>query len=97
MASHGVQAVDAVGELLREMLQRVEMVKQTNTVEPALKKTDLGELYERVDSIFPSASSQEVKKRSQYAVIETAVRDTFNNILVSAHRYDRGGETSDGP
>ncbi|KAH8683150.1 guanylate kinase [Tricladium varicosporioides] len=83
MANHGAQAVDAVGELLREILQRVEMVKQTNKVGSALKKTDLGEFYAKVEPIFPSTLSQEVKKRSQYAVIETAVRDTFNNILAS--------------
>ncbi|KAF4628109.1 hypothetical protein G7Y89_g10040 [Cudoniella acicularis] len=83
MAGHGVQAVDAFGGLLLEMLQRAEMVKQTNTVEPALHKTDLGDHFERVESIFPSSSSPETKKRSQYAVIETAVRDTFNNILAS--------------
>ena len=83
MASHAVQAVDDFGGLLLEMLQRAEQQKQTDTVEPPLDKTDFTDLFERVESIFSSTAPPEVKKRSQWAVIETAVRDTFNSLLVS--------------
>jgi THO complex subunit 1 len=92
MAGHAVQAVDDFGGLLLEMLQRAEQQKQTDTVEPPLNKSDFTDLFERVESIFPSTAPPEVKKRGQCAVIETAVRDTFNNLLVSR----ASGRTSKG-
>jgi len=89
MAGHGVPAVDAFGELLTEMLERARATKKTDTVEPPLNKADLVDLFEQLDSIFPPSSSPEVKKRSQYAVIETAVRLKFNDLLVSLAQFDR--------
>jgi THO complex subunit 1 len=83
MAGHAVQAVDDFRGLLLEMLQRAEQQKQTDTVEPPLNKPDFADLFERVESVFPSTAPPEIKKRSQCAIIETAVRDTFNNLLVS--------------
>lgn len=83
MFGHGVQAVDAFGGILRDMLGRAKSVKQTITVEPPLNKSDIIDLSAQLDPTFPSASSQELKKRIQYAIVETAVRDTFNNLLVS--------------
>lgn len=83
MAGHAVQAVDDFRGLLREMLQRAEQRKETNTVDLPLSKSDFTDLFERSEPIFPSTAPLEAKKRSQYAVIETAVRDTFNNLLVS--------------
>ncbi|TVY83925.1 Guanylate kinase [Lachnellula suecica] len=85
MAGHAVQAVDDFGGLLQDVLQRAEQQKQTDTVEPPLNKSDFADLFERVDSIFLStAATPEIKKRSQWAVIETAVRDTFNNLLATS-------------
>ena len=82
MACHGVQGVDEFTKLLLEMLLRAEQAKRSNTVEPPLNKSDLGDLFEQVDGAFFSfATTPELKKRS-HAVIETAVRDVFNSILV---------------
>jgi THO complex subunit 1 len=82
MAGLGVQGVDEFTRLLLEMLSRAELVKQSNTVEPSLNKSDLGDLFEQVDGgFFSSATTPELRKRS-HAVIETAVRDVFNSILV---------------
>jgi THO complex subunit 1 len=83
MEGHGVPAVDSSAQLLLEMLRQAELVKQTNTVEPPLSKNDLGDLWAQFDSIFSEATTLETKKRGQYAIIETAARDTFNNLLVS--------------
>ncbi len=94
MAGYGVQAVGDFGVLLQEMLERAQVVKQTNTVEPSLHKSDLADLFERVNSIFPTGSSSDSKKH----VIETAVQDLFNNLLVSRAAPARAMEhTSDGP
>ncbi|TAQ86778.1 hypothetical protein B7494_g4892 [Chlorociboria aeruginascens] len=83
MAGHGVQAVVAFGELLSSMLQNAEMVKKTSTVEPPLSKSDIGKSFAQLAEIFSFSVSPELKKRNQYAVIETAVRDEFNNLLAS--------------
>ena len=82
MAGHGVHVVDEFTKLLLEMLSRAELVKESNTVEPPLNKSDLGDLFEGVDeALFSSATAPELRKRS-HAIIETAVRDVFNSILV---------------
>ncbi|PQE22233.1 guanylate kinase protein [Rutstroemia sp. NJR-2017a WRK4] len=83
MEGRGVPAVDSSAQLLLEMLRQAELVKQTNTVEPPLSKNDLGDLWAQFDSIFSDATTLETKKRGQYAIIETAARDTFNNLLAS--------------
>jgi hypothetical protein len=83
MAGHEVQGVDKFGELLVEMLQRAAEVKKTHTVDPPLNKSDLVDILERVElEFFSAAESTEQRKRS-HAVIETAFRDKFNNLLVS--------------
>jgi THO complex subunit 1 len=79
MASYGVQAVEEFGKLLDQMLNAALVIKPTSTIEPPLNKSDLAEFFERVPSIFPPTSSLESRKH----VIDTAVRDAFNNLLVS--------------
>ncbi|QSZ35553.1 hypothetical protein DSL72_008423 [Monilinia vaccinii-corymbosi] len=83
MGTHGLPTVGAFAQLLLEMLQQAELVKQSHTIESPLNKTDLANTYERIDQIFSESAPIEAKKRSQYAIIETAVRDTFNNLLAS--------------
>ncbi|TGO57318.1 hypothetical protein BCON_0067g00400 [Botryotinia convoluta] len=83
MEGHGLPVVESFAQLLLEMLQRAEHVKETHTIESPLSKTGLANTYERIDQIFNEAAPIETKKRSQYAIIETAVRDTFNNLLAS--------------
>lgn len=78
MAGHGVEAVDGFGRLMEEMLEKAHEIKQTDTVDPPLNKSDLRESFEQILSIFPSAISTDFKKH----VIETAVRPIFYNLLV---------------
>jgi THO complex subunit 1 len=102
MASYRVQEAEGFGTLLEEMLERAQLVKQTNTIEPPLNKSDLPELWDQLESIFPSSAWQEPKTdpleasmrgafppsplaalaESRKHIIEAAVRDAFNNILV---------------
>lgn len=82
MVEHGVDAVYAFGGILEEMLEQAESIKQTSTVDPPLNKSDIEDFLEQVESMFGSLKSVEQKKRSQYAIIETAVRNAFNNLLV---------------
>ena len=100
MATYGMQEAEGFGKLLEEMLEGAQLVKQTNTIEPPLNKSDLPELWDELESIFPSSASQEPKTdpleaamkgglppsplaESRKHIIEAAVRDAFNNILVS--------------
>ncbi len=87
MAGHEIQMVDDFGKLLEEMLAKAREVKQTRTVDPPLNKSDLTNLFTQIDSVFPSSISNESKKHA----IETAARDTFNNLLVS-HAQDEHSE-----
>lgn len=87
-------AVGEVGAILQEMLDKALVVKQTNAIEPPLYKSDLAELFDRIESVFAGLPSPDSKK----AIIDTAVRDTFNNLLVSRASSARArGHTSDGP
>jgi THO complex subunit 1 len=85
MAGHVVEAVDAFGELLRELLRRAGEVKETNTVEPPLSKSDLEDILERVEMrFFSSAETLELRKQ-RHGAIDTAIRDKFNELLVSRY------------
>jgi THO complex subunit 1 len=90
MAGHVVQGVDEFKKLLLQMFARAEVVKNSSTVEPPVTKSDLGDIFERVEEEFFSfATIPELRKR-KHAVIETAVRETFNSILVSLPQYELG-------
>lgn len=83
MARHAVEAVEVFHGLLLEMLEKARDSKQTNAIEPPLARADLIQLLQRVDSIERFSTSQDANKSYRYAVIETAIRSVFNNLLVS--------------
>lgn len=95
MAGHVVQTVDAFGELLKELMQRAEEVKQTHTVEPPLNKSDFEDILERVETqFFSSAETLELRKQ-RHAAIDTAIRDKFNDLLVSTTGAFLGSYSND--
>jgi len=73
MATYGMQEAEGFGRLLEEMLERAQLVKQTNTIEPPLNKSDLPELWDELESIFPSSASQEPKTDP----LEAAMKGVF--------------------
>ncbi|CAD6502198.1 BgTH12-02437 [Blumeria graminis f. sp. triticale] len=75
----GVEATDDFGKLLQSMLKHAILVKQTEKVDPALHKSDMLELFDKVDTIFPTYLSSESRKQ----VIDAAARAAFNNLLAS--------------
>ena len=83
MVDHGVQGVADFGNLLEEMMQRAETVKQTDAVEPALSKSDFTDLVEKLESNFYSQAKSLDLRKQAHAVIEASFRDRFNNTLVS--------------
>jgi THO complex subunit 1 len=84
MAGHAVEAVEVFKGQLRHLLDRARTTKTTITIEPPLAKSDFNDLLARISPTGPGAKVPDPKKTAQYAVIETAVRDIFNKLLVSA-------------
>jgi hypothetical protein len=88
-----VPAVQAFQGLLQEMLDKARAAKQTDTIEPPLTRADLSQLLQRVESIEQFSTSLEANKSFRYAVIETAIRGVFNELLVS-DSPDPGGRSN---
>jgi hypothetical protein len=93
MAGHAVEAVEVFHGLLQEMLDKARASKQTDTIEPPLARSDLTELLRRVESIEHLSTLAEANKSFRYAVIETAIRSVFNDMLVS-DSPDPGGRSN---
>ncbi|KAM0274436.1 hypothetical protein ACHAQH_007844 [Verticillium albo-atrum] len=84
-----VSTVADVSAVLSDLLDRARGTKPP-TVEPALQKSDFGNNVDRIPSIFADdqaveaaggAPPQNQDKIRQFAVIETAVRDLFKNLV----------------
>ena len=82
--SHGIPAVEAIGEYLQELLDHAEGVKPARTLEPALTKADFDDIYGHVARIFTGFDDPSGRKLRQYAIVETAARDIFGKLIVSA-------------
>jgi len=83
MARYAVEAVEVFHGLLQEMLDKARALKQTDAIEPPLARADLIQLLQRVESIEHFSTPLEANKSFRYAVIETAIRSVFNDLLVS--------------
>lgn len=87
---HEVPGVVSFAKLLDSLLARSMEVKSTPAIDPALQKTDFDALDDQLArALAPSgAVDQEhgggvaTQKVQQFAVIETAVRDMFSNLIV---------------
>ncbi|KAJ6444657.1 nuclear matrix protein [Purpureocillium lavendulum] len=85
----GVPAVVSVGRLLEDLLGEAATAKQTATIEPAVSPSDFNDLTSRV--VAASTSDVETKesngtqqvadKSRQFAVVETAARDLFDQLI----------------
>lgn len=77
-----MEAVNLCKGLLGDMLAQANEVKRTNGIEPPILKADIEEEFRRLQEIPSFAEGRDSKKSTRYAVIETAVRDTFIDLLV---------------
>lgn len=84
--SHGIPAVEAIGAYLQELLDHAESAKPSRALEPALAKSDFDDIYGHVNRIFAGFDDPSGKKLRQYAIIETAARDIFGELIVSSDR-----------
>lgn len=85
--SHGVEAVAAAGTFLDNLLERAESVKRTASIEPPLDKSHFEDLRRQLSDALGSElmaeDSADAKRTQRFAIIETAVRDTFESLIVS--------------
>ena len=91
MVDHGVQKVGVFGRLLEEMMHRAQKVKNTDTVEPALSKSNFDDLIEKLETEFYLDAKSSDLRKPGFAIIESAVRDRFNNLLVSTGQSGKEG------
>ncbi|KAF7543394.1 hypothetical protein G7Z17_g10770 [Cylindrodendrum hubeiense] len=90
MDNPGVPAVATSLSLLQELLEQAENAKQTSTIEPALNKSDFDDISSRASQVAATltgaengeATGSQIKAR-QYAMIETASREIFSNLIAT--------------
>ncbi|KAF4979392.1 hypothetical protein FZEAL_4395 [Fusarium zealandicum] len=91
-ANPAAPVVGAFAVLLQELLSQAEKAKQEHTIEPALNKSDFDDLSGRVSTTANQVAGPKVEdgkttndqvKGRQYAIIETAARDIFSNLIAT--------------
>ena len=82
MAALEVKAVSIFKGLLGDMLAQSGETKRTDAIEPPILKTDIAAELQRLQALEYFPKTRDAKKSTQYAVIETAVRDAFIELLV---------------
>lgn len=78
--SHGIPAVETFSIYLQQLLDHAEAVKPTTEIDPAITNSDLDGVYGQIDSIFDFPQND--PKTRKYAIVETATRDVFGNLIV---------------
>ncbi|KAK4124004.1 hypothetical protein N657DRAFT_645619 [Parathielavia appendiculata] len=85
--SHGIPGVAAAARFLDELLERAESVKRTASIEPPLDKSHFDDLRRQLNDAlgcdFTAEESVDARKLQRFAVIETAVRDTFKSLIAT--------------
>jgi THO complex subunit 1 len=98
MGEPAISGASAVDNLLGELLQHADTVKQTTSIEPPLSQSDFEDLPTRLAQALPSVDLPEDAEKGEHdlvkvrrwAVIETVARDRFSNLIVSG-RIARDG------
>ncbi|KAL5598800.1 hypothetical protein BROUX41_003866 [Berkeleyomyces rouxiae] len=89
-ASAGMTVVSGAKRVFTHALASVEEAKSTPTIDPALTSSDFGDTISRLDVLFKEdegdrysafSDGAERKKLRRYAVVETAVRDIFAELI----------------
>jgi THO complex subunit 1 len=90
-----IGGVSAVNNLLEELLQEAETIKQTASIEPPLAKSDFDDLPGRLArALAPAGSSEDTDENGdltrarRFAIVETVARDKFSNLIVSGGRHE---------
>ncbi|KAK4106920.1 hypothetical protein N658DRAFT_503299 [Parathielavia hyrcaniae] len=85
--THGSPGVAAAARFLDELLGRAESVKTTASIEPPLDKAHFDDLRRQLNNAlgydFTAEEPVDARKLQRFAVIETAVRDTFKSLITT--------------
>ncbi|KAK3944239.1 THO complex subunit 1 transcription elongation factor-domain-containing protein [Diplogelasinospora grovesii] len=84
--SQGISAVAPVGAFLDDLLSRAASLKPTASVDPPLKDSDFKDLQSQLGEVLGpelTEDGNDAKKVHRFAVIETAVRATFSDLIAT--------------
>lgn len=82
MAGDDVRAVKVYRKLVQDLLDKSAQVKRDSRIEPPLTDADLGDAIHQIQQ-GQDGVLKEQGQQAQYAVVETAFRQKFYNLLVS--------------
>ena len=88
MSSNDVDSVQSFTLELGKLLDSARLIKQSDSIEPALTISDFEGQIERIGNIDDASFKQpagfkENSRQAHYAAIETAFRNIFYDLLVS--------------
>lgn len=81
MAENDIRAVKIYRNLVQELLNRAARVKENGGIEPPLTDADLGDAMRLIQQSKEEALNNQ-NQQSLYAVVETAFREKFYDLLV---------------
>ena len=85
MSDYNVPAVGAFNAVLWQILRNGKSIQQHKIAEPPMSKADLGDIDSQITNLFPAVDTLSSKKKLQWPVIETACRETYNDLVVSSN------------
>ncbi|KAI9833141.1 MAG: hypothetical protein M1819_003763 [Sarea resinae] len=92
MSGEDIAPVRETVKELRQLLQKARDLKPLNSIEPPLSSSDFGGSVEQVCSVrddqSQGQSEKEPGRQSQFAIIETAARNIFYDLLASTSIED---------
>lgn len=100
LGNPGVPLVAGFCSLLNELLNEAAEVKPAPTIEPTLKKSNFSDITGRISSCLSGNGAsdgdgnhvqdtgyQDASKTQQFAIIETAARDLFGQLIVGVYEH----------
>ena len=82
MSGEDVRAVKVYRKLVQDLLDKSAQVKRDSIIEPPLTDADLGDAIHQIQQ-GQDGVLKEQGQQAHYAVVETAFREKFYNLLVS--------------
>jgi THO complex subunit 1 len=92
---HGISAVTTFSSFLDELLERAQSAKPTTSIEPALDKSVFQGILQGANNALPGnevqkpGEGEDSRKLQRYAIVETAVRDAFADLIVSSQMVSK--------
>lgn len=82
MAGENIASVKVYQQLVQGLLDKATEIKRDCSIEPPLTDADLGDAIRRIQQDQESGLKEQ-SQQAQYAVVETAFREKFYDLLVS--------------